>query len=69
MWRQKTAVSIVLAGALGGVLAVLFVFDPVTAHIFPTCPMCAVTGLYCPGCGTLRGCTNCFTAICLGRCG
>ena len=33
--------------------AVLHVADPSQAS-FPTCPFYAVTGLYCPGCGTLR---------------
>ena len=33
--------------------AVLHVADP-SETSFPTCPFYAVTGLYCPGCGTLR---------------
>ena len=33
---------------------VLHLFDPSEATSFPTCPFYAVTGLYCPGCGTLR---------------
>lgn len=33
--------------------AVLHVVDPSEAS-FPACPFSAVTGLYCPGCGTLR---------------
>jgi hypothetical protein len=33
--------------------AVLHVADPSEAS-FPACPFYAVTGLYCPGCGTLR---------------
>jgi hypothetical protein len=38
----------------GLVLAVLLhVADP-TATSFPVCPFYAITGLYCPGCGTLR---------------
>ena len=39
-----------------GVLAlgvVLHVADPSQAS-FPVCPFYALTGLYCPGCGTLR---------------
>jgi hypothetical protein len=40
---------------LGGlVLAVgLHVVDPAQVH-GPVCPFLALTGLYCPGCGTLR---------------
>jgi len=33
---------------------VLHIADPSEATSFPTCPFYAVTGLYCPGCGTLR---------------
>jgi hypothetical protein len=47
-----------LAGAALGllaVLAVLFFLDPATSSWFPPCPFHAWTGLYCPGCGTLRG--------------
>jgi hypothetical protein len=28
--------------------------DPNESGHYPTCPFLAVTGLYCPGCGTLR---------------
>jgi Protein of unknown function (DUF2752) len=40
---------------LGGLAlaALLHVADP-TAASFPVCPFYAITGLYCPGCGTLR---------------
>ena len=39
----------------GGLLlaVLLHVADP-TARSFPVCPFYAITGLYCPGCGTLR---------------
>ena len=33
---------------------VLHVADPSEATSFPICPFYAVTGMYCPGCGTLR---------------
>ena len=33
---------------------VLHVVDPSEATAFPVCPFYAATGLYCPGCGTLR---------------
>jgi hypothetical protein len=39
----------------GFALAVfLHVADPSGATPFPVCPFYAITGLYCPGCGTLR---------------
>ena len=32
----------------------LLVFDPAEISFFPPCPFHLVTGLYCPGCGSLR---------------
>src|SRR5215469_5193653 len=39
--------------ALAGVI-VLRDFDPATSGFFPPCPFHYLTGLYCPGCGSLR---------------
>jgi len=35
-------------------LVLLRVFDPARSGIFPPCPVHYLTGLYCPGCGSLR---------------
>jgi hypothetical protein len=35
-------------------LVLLSACDPATSAIFPPCPFRALTGLRCPGCGTLR---------------
>ncbi len=32
----------------------LFAVDPASSSLYPPCPSRALTGLYCPGCGTLR---------------
>ena len=32
----------------------LYFLDPSTSGLFPACPFRALTGMYCPGCGTLR---------------
>jgi hypothetical protein len=48
---------LVCAGCLGlaaTAAAVLFAFDPSTSKFYPSCPFHALTGLYCPGCGTCR---------------
>lgn len=42
------------AGAAAGVLVVVGLVDPNTAGHYPTCPFLFLTGLQCPGCGTLR---------------
>ncbi len=44
----------VLVLAVSGFLSVLWKYNPETSQIFPTCPFLRLTGLYCPGCGTLR---------------
>ena len=36
------------------VVVFVFTFDPSTSGVFPSCPLRALTGLHCPGCGTLR---------------
>ena len=45
---------VVVAAAAGGAAALLVAVDPGEPGHYPTCPFYAVTGLYCPGCGTLR---------------
>ncbi len=44
--------------ALGGLAAAtvaLQVRDPHVSHSWGVCPLYALTGIYCPGCGGLRG--------------
>jgi hypothetical protein len=51
-WRifwAAAAFLTMIAGAL-----VLRVFDPETAGFYPVCAFHRLTGLQCPGCGTLR---------------
>ncbi len=35
-------------------LVLLRVLDPATSGVFPPCPVHYLTGMYCPGCGSLR---------------
>ena len=54
--RNKRYVLLVcgfLAAILGACL--LFLFNPETTSYYPRCPFYVLTGLQCPGCGTLRG--------------
>jgi hypothetical protein len=45
-------VGIVLALCAGG--AYLYVFNPAGSDMLPKCPFHWLTGLHCPGCGTVR---------------
>ena len=48
--RAPAGVAVAAAVAAGYVGAV----DPNEAGNYPTCPVLATTGLFCPGCGSLR---------------
>lgn len=52
-WRAAAAPGLVL-GAAGAVVGYLAAVDPNQPGHYPTCPFLAVTGEYCPGCGSLR---------------
>lgn len=52
-WRPILLPLGMAASAMVGVGYVANV-DPGVAGHYPTCPFLAVTGWYCPGCGTLR---------------
>lgn len=49
---RQFVVILFLVGAVG--LVFLRLFDPASSSIFPPCPLHYFTGLYCPGCGSLR---------------
>jgi hypothetical protein len=51
--RLRGPVS-VAAGIAAATLA-LHLRDPHVSHSYGVCPLHALTGLYCPGCGGLRG--------------
>ncbi len=43
-----------LAAGGTGLAGLLWRFNPATSRFFPPCPFHALTGLYCPGCGSTR---------------
>jgi len=50
-----TGKLVLLAGAAAvAVVVLLRLFDPAASLLFPPCPLYYFTGLYCPGCGSLR---------------
>lgn len=51
--RERLTASAVMALAAGGLSAV-YLLDPGSSALYPPCPFLALTGFYCPGCGTLR---------------
>lgn len=52
---SKRLVMILLTIAGIGFMVLLYLNEPVKGGIFPPCPFNYLTGLYCPGCGSLRG--------------
>ena len=50
--NHRMLAAMFLLGVTAFVL--LRVFDPATSGVFPPCPVRYLTGLYCPGCGSLR---------------
>ena len=53
---KKRLITVVLILILSTVAAaILYYFNPVTSKSYPSCPFYYFTGLYCPGCGSLRG--------------
>lgn len=43
-----------VAAAAAAVVTTIGLLDPNVAGHYPTCPWLALTGTYCPGCGSLR---------------
>ena len=51
--RSRGPMLALLMAGFGG-LALLRHYDPASSTLFPPCPLHYFTGLYCPGCGSLR---------------
>ncbi len=46
--------TLMLGGAAVATALVLWRIDPNIGRVLPPCPLHALTGLYCPGCGSTR---------------
>lgn len=50
---QQRILRLLIAIPIAGACAVLYAINP-SGGGYPVCPFYAITGLYCPGCGSLR---------------
>ncbi|QQS06432.1 MAG: DUF2752 domain-containing protein [Fibrobacterota bacterium] len=53
--RSDPKKTLLVASGLAIACVILFRFDPAVTRLYPPCPVHALTGWYCPGCGSLRG--------------
>jgi hypothetical protein len=52
--RQRLVGPLVTAATAAAATVALHVRDPHVSHSWGVCPLYALTGVYCPGCGGLR---------------
>ena len=52
---ERMRTPLLTAASLTAATLALHVRDPHVTHSWGVCPLYAVTGIYCPGCGGLRG--------------
>ncbi|HET8613955.1 MAG TPA: DUF2752 domain-containing protein [Actinomycetales bacterium] len=53
-WASRSAVPLATAASAVAALALVASVDPNEPGHYPTCPFLALTGWFCPGCGSLR---------------
>jgi hypothetical protein len=52
---ERLRTPLLTAGSVALATLALHVRDPHVSHSWGVCPLYALTGVYCPGCGGLRG--------------
>jgi len=52
---ERLRTPLLSAAAVAAASLALHVRDPHVSHSWGVCPLYALTGIYCPGCGGLRG--------------
>jgi hypothetical protein len=52
---RRTAAPLAVLGGVAGAFGYVAAVDPASPGHYPLCPLRFYTGLYCPGCGGLRG--------------
>jgi hypothetical protein len=55
MFRAHNWPGIALVAGAVAAVAGLYFIDPSATAVVPPCPFHYLTGLYCPGCGSMRG--------------
>ncbi len=53
--KKNIVIILVVLFAVIGLFMVFYFFEPTADSFYPKCPFHSLTGLQCPGCGTLRG--------------
>ena len=53
---QQRFISSALLVLILAACVYLFLYEPNESNVYPKCPFHVLTGLHCPGCGSLRAC-------------